>query len=874
MRIHDLIIDNVRAIEHLELRDLPATGVILIHGENEAGKSTILDAIDAVLHFKHTAGGKDVRVLEPAGRDAGPEVTLTATVGPYTFTIHKRFKRRKLSELSISAPRREQYTGREADDKLEAILGEHLDRDLAATLFLRQGAAEPGIAAAGIPSVTRALDAGAQDVPSGSEDTELMERIREEYGRYFTAQGKKKASFTALENAAGAARALAEGKREELQRLSGAVDEVEARTTEITEIDAELPQAQEEHSRREQEAAAAREVQAAADAAREATQRAAVDLERAEADLAARAAARERLEGLRAEAGELAALLEPAAEKAREEREAVAALTGARDAAREALHVARENAKAARAGHEAARRRSRLAELEELSAKLDAADAELARLLEALPERPVTDDDVRRIEESANEVALQRKLADATSAKLDITPDTATTITITVDGDTRALDGTTSVTVVEGTELRLGAFDVVYRAGAGSSDGAGALEDAERDLAEALAAAGCDSAEEARARRDEHARLAADADAARARRAELTQGRDAQEMRVELIRLRDAVEPADSHGPGVEEAEAASAAAERAVDEATEDAERADAALRPWEERKAGTELSVLEARKEAKDSEVAAASRELESAEATTPLAALEAAREEAAGALERLAADCDALAAEVAAANPALAADLLDGAAARLDNLRQRRTQAENRVLELGGRIEMATGIAEQADRADAALEAAEHELARTTRRAEAARLLWKTMNAHRDAARARYAEPFARALNRYAAVVFGPDVEFTLGDDLQVQARTVGGTTVALDQLSGGAKEQLAILTRFAIAELAGRGGEGEVPVPVMVDDALGATDPERLVLMNSLFTNVARDAQVFVLTCFPKRFDRVVAARRASISELKG
>ncbi|WP_115684845.1 AAA family ATPase [Corynebacterium senegalense] len=872
MRIHDLIIDNVRAIEHLELRDLPATGVILIHGENEAGKSTILDAIDAVLHFKHTAGGKDVRVLEPVGRDAGPEVTLTATVGPYTFTIHKRFKRRKLSELSISAPRREQYTGREADDKLEAILGEHLDRDLAATLFLRQGAAEPGIAAAGIPSVTRALDAGAQDAPSGSEDTELMERIREEYARYYTAQGKKKASFTALENATEAARAVSQGKREELQRLSGAVDEVETRTAEIAEIDAELPQAQEEHSRREQEAAAAREVQAAADAAREATQRAAVDLERAEADLAARAAARERLEGLRAEAGELAALLEPAAEKAREEREAVASLTGERDAAREALHVARENAKAARVGLEAARRRSRFAELEELSGTLDAADAELARLLEALPERPVTDDDVRRIEESANEVALQRKLADATSAKLDITPDTATTIT--VDGDTRALDGTTSVTVAEGTELRLGAFDVVYRAGAGASDGAGALEDAERDLAEALAAAGCDSAEEARARRDEHARLAADADAARARRAELTQGRDAQEMRAELARLRDAVDPADSSAPGVGEAEAASAAAERAVDEATEDAERADAALRPWEERKAGTELSVLEARKGAKDSEVAAASRELESAEATTPLAALEAAREKAAGVLERLAADCDALAAEVAAANPALAADLLDGAAARLDNLRQRRTQAENRVLELGGRIEMATGIAEQADRAEASLEAAEHELARTTRRAEAAKLLWETMNAHRDAARARYAEPFARALNRYAAVVFGPDVEFTLGDDLQVQARTVGGTTVALDQLSGGAKEQLAILTRFAIAELAGRGGEGEVPVPVMVDDALGATDPERLVLMNSLFTNVARDAQVFVLTCFPKRFDRVVAARRASISELKG
>nr|VDG61704.1 Uncharacterized conserved protein [Streptococcus thermophilus] len=51
MRIHSLIIDNVRAVEHLELTDIPDTGVVLIHGDNEAGKSTILDALDAVLNI-------------------------------------------------------------------------------------------------------------------------------------------------------------------------------------------------------------------------------------------------------------------------------------------------------------------------------------------------------------------------------------------------------------------------------------------------------------------------------------------------------------------------------------------------------------------------------------------------------------------------------------------------------------------------------------------------------------------------------------------------------------------------------------------------------------------------------------------------------
>ena len=101
MRIHDLVIDNFRAIEHLELHDLPDTGVIVIHGDNEAGKSTILDAIDTVLRERHSAGGKKIKVFAPVGRDASPEVTLSATVGETTFTIRKRWLKGKLAELQI-----------------------------------------------------------------------------------------------------------------------------------------------------------------------------------------------------------------------------------------------------------------------------------------------------------------------------------------------------------------------------------------------------------------------------------------------------------------------------------------------------------------------------------------------------------------------------------------------------------------------------------------------------------------------------------------------------------------------------------------------------------------------------------------------------
>ena len=874
MRIHDLVIDNVRAIRHLELRDLPDSGVILIHGDNEAGKSTILDAIDAVLNVRHTSGGGQIRVLEPVGRDEGPEVSLTATVGPYTFTIHKRFKRRKLAELHITAPARQQFTGREADDKLEAILSEHLDADLAAVLFLRQGAADPGIAAAGIPSVTRALDegGGAGGSLAGTEDTELMARIAAEYAEHFTAQGKKKAGYAALESAVDEARAVLRDRRADVERLADAVDEVERRNTEISDIDAELPEATEEHSLRAAEAEAARGVQAKADAAREKRERAEVDLRRAEEDLAARRAARERVDELRAESAALGEQLAPAVERAREEGETVARLTAERDTARGAVQAAREEVRRARAAGERARRARRLAELGDLVSRLDAADAELDRLLGAQPARPVTDADVRAIEEASSEVAVQRRLLDATAAKLDITSDTPAEITV---DDTRVDVGEAiSVALSEGTTIGLGGFTAVYRAGAAGSGSGAALEEAERVLADTLAAAGCDDLGTARSRRDEHSRLAADTAAARAQRDELTSGVDGREIRAELARLRDEASD-DVSGVTVtpEEADALVERAEHDLDEATDAADRAEAALKPWGEKKAASELTVLEAKKEFKDAEVSAAEAELDSAEAAVPGAELEAAREAAATGLARAVEEDEALAAEVATLNPALAEDLLAGAAARLDNLRERRAQAEKRVIGLSSQIEVATGAAEQADRAEAALEAAELELQRRTRRAEAAKLLWETMCAHRDAARARYAEPFARALNRYAAVVFGPDVEFTLGENLEVQARTVADTTISLDQLSGGAREQMGILTRFAIAELAGKTSEGRVPVPVMVDDALGATDPSRLALMNSLFTTVGRDAQVFVLTCFPRRFDRVAAARTISMGEVK-
>lgn len=876
MKIHSLIIDNFRAIEHLELTDLPEAGVILIHGDNEAGKSTILDALDAALNVRHGSNTEKLRALKPVGRDVAPEVALSATVGPYTFTIHKVFLRGKKSELVISAPRREQFTGREADEKLEAILAEHLDETLKEALFVRQGEGDPGIAAAGIPSITRALDEevdgenGAAGVV-GTDDTELMARVEEEYKRYFDKKGKEKASYHGLRTAVDGARERAEGLHAEVERLSGFVDEVARREADIAAIDAELPEAVEAERARSDEAAAARALAEKADAAAQAAARAGEDLRRAEDDLEARAEARERSTTLQEQSAGLGEQLRDAREAAVEEERRVAELAARRDTAKQALASARKQAEDAEGARQRVRARARVTELRGIVGKLDAADAEIAELRSRQPATPITDKDVRALEKAREELSLQRRLAEHAEARLEVTGPPHQRLA--VDGEGRDFTGSATVGLRHGTTVVLGDFEVTYRAGQGGADAGAALEAAREHYEGLLATLGCEDVEEARRRRDADSESASQLEAVLRRRADVLGTRDADEIRAELARLVEqdaggAAEPDDELTE--DEAEAALRRAQGAVTDRSAELEKAEAELAPWAERTKAVELARLEATAESKEAEAKAASRALEEAEGKAPFAALEQARDQAREAAQKAQERASELAAEIAKADPQLAEDLAKGEAARVANLRDRRGEAERRVAELTGRIEQAAGVAEQADRADAALDAAEMELASTQRRAEAVKLLRETMLKHRDAARARYAEPFARALGRYASRVFGSGVEFTLGEGLQVTARTLDGDTVGLGELSGGAKEQLALLVRFAIAELAGAGGDGEVPV--IVDDALGASDPARLERMNALFTQVGRESQVFVLTCYPRRFDRVQVAKRASISEL--
>lgn len=298
-------------------------------------------------------------------------------------------------------------------------------------------------------------------------------------------------------------------------------------------------------------------------------------------------------------------------------------------------------------------------------------------------------------------------------------------------------------------------------------------------------------------------------------------------------------------------------------------ARRAHERLRTAQEERQTEVIRAEEAARAARE-ELARLEQRLETERATTSDPALEGA---AASAAERVA-EVDAA---LAQARQALADANGDQLELELDNARQLiddrardLEQAKDHLGALKGEISAyaGEGIYDRLEQAEAELEAAIDVRDRTHRAAEAARLLHDTFVRHRDEAQARYAAPYRERIERLSRMVFGQQVQVEVTADLEIATRTLDGQTVPFASLSGGAREQLALLGRLACAQLvAGDGG-----APLILDDALGFADPDRLHALNLVLSRVGREAQIVVLTCQPDRFDEIGGA--TTVPLLKG
>lgn len=874
MRLHRLVLTNYRGISHREI-DFPDHGVTVVHGVNEAGKTSMIEALDLLLQSKDRSTKKDVKQVKPTHSDVGSEVTAEISTGPYRFIYRKRFHKKCETELAVLAPRREQLTGDEAHERVLAILDETVDTGLWQAQRVLQSASTAAIDVAGCDALSRALDiaAGAAEgaALSGAEPL-LIEKIDAEFARYFTTTGRPTGEWAAAIKALKAA-------EESVAECAQSLAEVEEKTRLHSRLTAEVAEVAVELEPAAARCAAAESAAGRIEVLREQLHTAQLELEAARVkETAAAAAQRERLR-LRAEIETRSAALTAAAAAADEAvdaealgRETVAAAEEAAAVAAEELLAAQERADGARRTAAALADRDEADKLAARLTKIDSLTREHTEVCAQLTPIIMTDKIFRSIERAAAAVDIIRGKADMVAPRIEITAEAD--VEVTVGGQTVLLAAgqTCPVSATEATTLRLpGVLAAHIDPGATAAEVHAELIAAQQHFDLQLAAGGVTDIEHARlvdqARRD----LSARRDQLTARLGDLRGDDDMAALRQRLSALR-----ADAPvAAGLFEVDLTQARADLGAAEADLGHARSQCATLAKVAAAAVTQLSQRHARTQVCQQTVTTAQTELvavqerlsaQRAAASDDDIAVQA--QAAADAAARMAAHVQTVTARLADAGPDTVVAELAAARTAAEQLSRTHQQLTGALRDVTVEL-MVFGTEGRSGKLDAAQIRREHAAsahARVSSRARAAELLRTVMTRHRDTTRQRYVDPFRLEIERLGRVVFGPSFEVDIDSDLQILSRTLGGRTVPYESLSGGAREQLGIVTRLAVGALVDKADS----VPVVIDDALGFTDPGRLTKMCEVLDVAGTQGQVIVLTCVPDRYRGVQGAHHIEVS----
>ena len=244
MRLNAITVRNFRGVDDVTMT-FPASGVTIVEGDNEVGKSSLFEALDLVLAERDDASKQKVRAVRPVGRDVGSEVNVDITSGQYRFRYFKRWHSNRKTELEIIEPSREKLAGRQAHDRVMAILDETLDSNLWEALRVRQGRELDQAGFAG-GSLGRALDLAAGGDVAGDREDDLWARVTAERDRYWTKTGQPKADRTARARAVEDARKGVDQLEAALESLQHDADLVERLVDERRDLDVKSSQNQQE----------------------------------------------------------------------------------------------------------------------------------------------------------------------------------------------------------------------------------------------------------------------------------------------------------------------------------------------------------------------------------------------------------------------------------------------------------------------------------------------------------------------------------------------------------------------------------------------------------------------------------------------------
>ena len=874
MKLHRLHIENFKAITARDLT-FPDTGVVVIQGRNEVGKTSMIEAFDALISYKDSSKTSQVRDAKPVDRDVPIVVEAEFTVSDERVVYRKQWMKQPATTLRYVAGSRagRTLTGGEAHDAATALWGTS-DTTLWKAMRIMQATQLDATGLGGSKVLQRALEAQAGGTPMEDNTTEgLVVRVKTEADRYWIAsRARPSAEYRA-------ATALADTARERARASRAALDEVAETQTELATVLDDLAHLERAHAEQRAECHALSEKLVAITEASEAQAAAELALDRADRECRNDETRHEQRTDLRDQVAEAAAEvehLETAIAVAEKEVAPARALAQeaeiAYEQAQEAWDLARE------ADQVAADDRSHLLSLGRLT--------DLRATLQKLEDLRTRISELRKSADTALTPAkldeLERSVHAAESAEIALGVGSAHLRVASLDGSgTLLVDGTRtdisdsweSAVVAETTVEIPGMWRITVSPESDTASRADSARDARRAATHLLNELGVDDLSQARSRRLEAESAArALADVLADRETILERGDEAT-VRDDFEHLSSTIASYAAAREGSTPLPASLAEADARADEAhtrltaartalLETNAAAKATRQAFDERskrlqqltgELTNQRTTLDERGEALE-----AARAKESDEALDQsLASARRAVAVAQTATGRAQEHLRTLDAEGVRAAYSFATDTLESLQKRQDALRAKRSELNARLTVMG-RDERQAAY----DQAETAHVTAERALESTRRRAEAALLLEQTLTARQRAIRAAYVAPFRAQIEELGRATYGDaDFRVTVDDDLAVTERRLDGTTLSFNQLSTGAKEQLIILIRLATALLV----DPTEGVPVMLDDALGYSDRQRLRTISRALALAATTAQVILFTCHTDRYAGLPGAR---------
>ncbi len=858
-------------------------GLNIIVGPNEMGKSTLLDALRAVLFEKHDSKAKTIRNMQNERNQAAPVVELGFELESGTYTISKRFMKKNYARLRC--PDGTVFEGDAAEGRLRELLnfsepgtkgGSPETLGMWNVLWVKQG---QSFGAIDIPksasaNLHGALESEVGTVLGGRRGRELPQMIERQLGELVTRTGRSTGKYKIAEGRVSDIAEKLEKLKEKKKGLSDTLKELEddqgklQRLSDVARDEADRAELDTARKRRNEVAELENRVKAAESELEVLKLRLQQTMQREQE----RHNLKNDIDREKNTLGDLREKREEILEREKQARENLEKLKTEKDKAETA----------AKDADDALSMRSRIlgaveikTRISELRIKLDKAlDAE-KRQMEAqkrVASISVTEEMIRRIESAEKEMEKAANRLNATSTL--ITFEIQNPSGIEVDGspltsgeDSLQAVSPTTITIPERGKI------LIEPAAENRDELLGRIEEAESRLRNILDEAGISTVKDAQALYDSRKKALSEEEFAR-KESELYAPRTdeyeagAQSLASYMKSLERSLEnQADSlpaqNLPELQEAETAlrnaadkSDAARHALEKARTALDAPEKVLRSFAKELASAEAIYEESEKRLKNLLDRLGKAESECAE-------------------NKLLEETEAAQSTVAAQEASVAKmraelsedDTLEQAEARVERLQKaaddRRKKQQNLEINIGRLKERVhvlegAGIDEDIERENRQLEICEREFGRLEREVQVLSLLLDTLrNAEREA-KELYLSPVTDRMRPYLQRLF-PGSDITIDEDLRITGVIrEAGYEEPFPLLSMGTQEQIAVLVRLAFAEMLVEQGR---PATVVLDDALVFSDDTRMERMFDILTVASRRVQILILTCREQLFENV-------------